>query len=313
MTLTLAHVSDVHLAPMPRFKMQHWRLKRALGYLNWQRRRRPIHRADVVEALAGDLAAQRPDHIAVTGDLVNIGLPEEYANALTWLRTIGSPQTVSVVPGNHDAYVRLHSDPGMERWRAYMTSDSWGLELTGGRTGFPYVRRLGPIALIGLSSAVPTPLFVAAGRLGEDQIERLGPLLDKAAAAGLARVILIHHPPLPGQASSIRGLQDAVGLQKVISAHGAELILHGHNHIPMRVLNRWHAGVATVIGVPSFSAGRNHHREPLARYNLIRIRRETHGLHIELISRGLAEPGGPIVEIERHRLDQALTLRQPTN
>ena len=42
--------------------------------------------------------------------------------------------------------------------------------------------------------------------------------------------VLIHHPPLPGQAKRFRGLEDAAGLEAVLSRHGAELVMHGHNH-----------------------------------------------------------------------------------
>jgi hypothetical protein len=55
-----------------------------------------------------------------------------------------------------------------------------------------------------------------------------------------------------------------------------------------------------VVGAPSASLGRRHKREPLARYNLYPIGGPAHG--IELIGRGLAEPGGAIVELERRML-----------
>src|SRR5262245_13954426 len=102
----LAHLSDPHLAPMPR---PHWSElvgKRATGYLNWRRRRHLIHRADLWARIVADLKAQYPDHIAVTGDLVNIALPGEYPAARAFLESLGSPQDVTLVPGNHDAYVR---------------------------------------------------------------------------------------------------------------------------------------------------------------------------------------------------------------
>ena len=59
----------------------------------------------MLDALVEDLQAQRPDHIAVTGDLVNISLVAEFAPARAWLESVGTPDHVTVVPGNHDAYV----------------------------------------------------------------------------------------------------------------------------------------------------------------------------------------------------------------
>lgn len=314
MVLTLAHLSDIHLAPMPRIAVRHVNLKRGLGLLNWHRNRRAVHRIEVVEALLADLATQRPDHIAVTGDLVNLGLPDEHACALRWLEGLGTPDAVSVVPGNHDIYTSLHPDPGVERWQAYMASDAWGVRLIGAQPGFPYVRRFGPVALIGLNSAVPTPPFVAAGRLGASQLARLHHVLEATRATGLGRIILIHHPPLPGQAPRLRALADAAELQHLLAAHGADLILHGHNHRSMEARAHWQGGTAVALGVPSFSAGAVHGHEALARYNLIRFHPFEHGLKLELIGRGLQAQGGPVVEIERRWLNAApselVTLRR---
>lgn len=300
--VTLAHLSDVHLPALPHVPLRHLNLKRGLGLINWHRKRHAIHRMETVEALLEDLARQRPDHIVVTGDLANLGLPEEHANALAWLQRLGAPASVSAVPGNHDIYTRLGRDPGVERWRAYMQSDEWGLALTGETAGFPYVRRIGEIALIGLNSAVPTPPFVAAGRLGEAQLARLPKLLDAIRSAGLVRVVLIHHPPLPGQATRLRGLQDADVLQTLLQRHGAELVLHGHNHRNMEARASWNGGEAIALGVPSFSAGLAHGHEPLARYNVIRVTTDGGAQVLELIGRGLAAPGGPVVELERRKL-----------
>src|ERR1700761_5341720 len=103
---TLAHLSDPHLPPLPRPRPLELAGKRALGYLNWTRNRHRYHRRDVVDVLISDLQAQVPDHIAVTGDLVNLALAAEFPPALAWLNSVGPPERVSLVPGNHDAYVR---------------------------------------------------------------------------------------------------------------------------------------------------------------------------------------------------------------
>jgi len=299
-TLQLAHLSDIHLGPLPGFRPEHWNLKRGLGYVNWHRKRRHVHQPEVAAALLEDAARHNVDHIAITGDLINIGLPAEYEAAARWLATVGPPERVSLIPGNHDIYTRLRSDPGVERWRAYMRPDGYG-EGVGPppASGFPYVRRLGPVALIGLNSALPTPPAIAAGRLGEEQLAALARALDRLRADGLTRVVLIHHPPLPGQADRRRGLADAKALEDVLQRHGAELVLHGHNHLDMYACRRWQAGDVPVIGVASGSAGRRHGREPLGRYNLFRFEPLGGGTRIELIGRGLQQPGGPVVELER--------------
>ena len=147
----LAHLSDPHLAPLPR---PHWRElagKRMLGYLHWRKTRHRIHRAGQVEALVRDLLAQAPDHVAVTGDLVNIALEAEFLQARAWLHGLGAPHDVTLVPGNHDAYVRA-ALAAHATWQDFMRDDSANAPAP----RFPFVRRRGPLALIGLSSAVPT-------------------------------------------------------------------------------------------------------------------------------------------------------------
>ena len=212
----LAHLSDVHLAPVPWPRFAELDAKRALGLANWHRKRIRVHGREVVDALVADMAAQRPDHIAVGGDLVNIGLPGEIEAAAVWLTRLGPPDRVSVVPGNHDVYGHFGNDPGIARWNAYM----------GGAGAFPFVRQFGRLALIGLNSAVPTPVFWASGRLGRTQLDAAASLLASLGAENVCRTVLIHHPPLPGQTSRRRGLEDAAELVQVLKQHGAELVLH---------------------------------------------------------------------------------------
>lgn len=298
---TLAHLSDVHLGPLPRFPFRYWNAKRVLGYLNWHRGRKSGHLRPVLDRLVADLKAQRPDHIAVTGDLVNIGLPGEYIAAGQWLAELGNPGGVTVVPGNHDIYTRLADDPGYRRWAPYFAANAAGTAfLTPGRDGFPFVRCFGRVAIVGLNSAVPTRPFYSGGRLGTDQLSAAANILARLGADGFVRVVMIHHPPLPGLASPKKALEDAVALEKVLEAEGAELVLYGHNHRSRIEAISGPQNQIHVIGVTSASLGRHHKGEPLAGYHLFRFRGD--GGPTEMVVRGLMEPGGPVVEIERRLL-----------
>ena len=295
-TFTLAHLTDVHLSPVVGFVPKHWNAKRALGFLNWQRGRKSVHQRRVADQLIADARALRVDHIAITGDLINLGLPAEYDAALAWLETAGPPERVSVVPGNHDIFTRLKGHAGVTAWAAYMGAEPSSL-------AFPFVRRIGPLALIGLNSAVETPPFVASGRLGARQIEVAGELLDRLGDEGAIRVVLIHHPPLPGLAKARRGLEDAAMFARVLGKSGAELVLHGHNH---RDMLNWHPGAfahVPVIGAGSASAGKAYSSEDLARYNLFTFFQSDKGVRIRHAIRGLETPGGPVVKISENILD----------
>lgn len=302
---TLAHISDVHVTPPQGLAPRHLNLKRTLGLANWHRGRKHVHLPQVVDALVADMRMAGADHIAVTGDLCNIGLPGEYAAALAWLEALGAPHDVTVVPGNHDIYTRIGRHPGVELWRDYMRSDAFGAALSGvanAEPGFPFVRRVGCVALVGVNSAKETRPFVAAGRVGGAQLAALEEILGALSGEGLARIVLIHHPPLPGQAPRLRALSDAEGLRDVLERAGAELVLHGHNHRDMLDWCEAAGGRIPVIGIASGSAGRRHKDEPLARYNLVKVRPQETGFAIEVTGRGLLAPEGGVVEIDRYHL-----------
>jgi 3',5'-cyclic AMP phosphodiesterase CpdA len=302
-TVILAHISDLHLSPVEGFGPRHWNMKRGLGFINWHRERKTVHLRDVLDALVADMLAQAPDHIAVTGDLVNIGLPAEYDVALRWLESLGPPDAVTVVPGNHDIYVKHRRSAGVRGWAAYMAPDAWGAGRVKARAdGFPFLRRIGPAALVCLNSAVPTPVFEAGGRLGREQLDALAGALDALAAEKLIRVVLIHHPPFPGQAPPRRALEDAMALESVFARHGAELVLHGHNHRDTMAWRRCAYSDLLVVGIASGSAGRQHRGDPLARYNLFRLTRDDSGMTIEFQARGLLTPNGTVVDLERRVL-----------
>jgi len=288
---TLAHLSDPHLAPLPQPRWSELLNKRITGYINWRRNRRFVHDAEVLRKIVADLKAQAPDHIAVTGDLANISLPEEFVRGREWLERLGTPQQVSLVPGNHDAYVTGGLEDAETEWAAYMCDDQ-------DDDGFPYLRRRGPLALIGLSTAVPTAWGMATGRLGPMQIEALAGLLEELKAEPLFRVVLIHHPPV-SKAKPHKLLADADALKRVLARHGVELLLHGHDHLQM--LN-WLDGPGgarvPAVGVPSASISPRVSRNA-AGYNLYRIGGAPGAWTCEMIARGMDESGAVI---ERNRI-----------
>ena len=308
MTLTIAHLSDVHLAPIRGLGLGHVNVKRTLGFANWLLTRRHMHLRSVADQIVADVAAAQPDHVIVSGDLTNLGLPGEHAAARGWLETIGPPDRVSVVPGNHDIYCQLWRDAGVERWRDYMASNAGGApHAVAGERGFPYVRVLGRVAIVGVNSAVPTPPFQAFGRIGGAQLDAVKRTLEGLGRAGLFRLVIVHHPPLTGQADARHGLQDADALEKVLVAVGAELVLHGHNHRDMHAVRSTPRGKVHVVGVASASAGKVRGMDPLARYNLIRIDPAKVGGSIEIETRGLTAPGSTIVSLGRRVLADAVS------
>jgi 3',5'-cyclic AMP phosphodiesterase CpdA len=276
---TLAHLSDPHLPPLPRPRAIELASKRALGYLNWTRNRHKYHRREVLDALVSDLKTQAPDHIAVTGDLVNLALEAEFVPSRAWLESVGPPEHVTAIPGNHDTYVRATRHRFAEAWTGYLNGDDAAHLVT-----FPSLRRRGPLALIGLSSAVPTPPFMATGTLGRPQLDALAALLKRLAAEQAFRVLLVHHPL--SSDSRIKRLTDSAELIALLKLHGVELILHGHDHIHSTIWIEGPNGTIPAIGVPSASA-LAHGRYPAAAYNLYAIEHDNAAWRCEQIVRGI--------------------------
>jgi 3',5'-cyclic AMP phosphodiesterase CpdA len=226
----LAHLSDLHLGPLPHVRKRDLLSKRVIGYVNWRRGRSKAHRTDVVEALVADLAAQAPDHTIVSGDLVNIALPAEFVAAGEWLRALGPPEHVTVVPGNHDAYVPLSWHKAWVHWSDYMAGDGPGAAPSNAKEAFPFLRRRGPVTVLGLSSAVASPPTFATGRLGKTQLRRLAELLDATGGDGTCRVVVVHHPPVRGLTAYRRRLVDDRALGLVLARQGADLVLVAAEH-----------------------------------------------------------------------------------
>lgn len=263
----LAHLSDPHLTSLSGVRPAALLNKRLLGYLSWLRRRRRLHDPRLLAALLEDLAAVRPDHVAVTGDLTHLGLPDEFQQAARWLERVGLPERVMVVPGNHDSYVATPWRETFRAWAPYLAGDE------GAVAGeYPCLRVRGGVALIGLSTARPSVPFLAVGSLGPRQVAALDRILEETGRRGLLRVVLLHHPPLPGSIAWRKRLTDAGRFGEVIARQGAELILHGHAHVAME--GELVAGTRTipVFGVPSASDSGSDPRRS-ARYHLYRFQR----------------------------------------
>lgn len=290
----LAHLSDPHLAPLPEPRLAELASKRVLGYLHWRRMRHKIHRGERVDLLVRDLKAQAPNHVAVTGDLVNIALEAEFAQARVWLHDLGSPHDVTLVPGNHDAYVR----PALAAHATHLSDYMRGDAADSTAITFPFVRRRGPLAIVGLSSALPTGPFMATGRLGPEQIARLDDMLGQLD--GLCRVVLVHHPPGGSRGGRFKRLIDAAALCEVLRRRGAEMVLHGHDHVHALVWLDGRGGPIPALGVPSASAARIDDRHgDQAAYNLYSIEGSAGTYTCEAVTRGFRDGGTCIVELSR--------------
>src|SRR5262249_56124636 len=99
----------------------------------------------------------------------------------------GPPHGVTVIPGNHDAYVPAALGGSEKAWGDYMRGDDGAPSGT-----FPFVRRRDGIALIALSSGLPTGPFMPTAPIGNRPLLRFPQALEQTS--GLFLRVLIHHP-----------------------------------------------------------------------------------------------------------------------
>jgi 3',5'-cyclic AMP phosphodiesterase CpdA len=280
----IAHLTDPHVGPLPRPRLRELLNKRITGFVNYRRGRQKIHDMDILALLVADMRAQAADHIACTGDLCNVGLPSEWKTSRVFLEGLGPPETVSFVPGNHDAYVPGSLEGVLAECGAWTRGDD------GTAATFPYLRRRGPVAIIGLSSAIPTAPFVASGRLGRRQLAAAERLLADLAPQGCFRLVLVHHPPYVGGAKAGRSLTDAAAFERMISRVGADLVIHGHNHVGSLAWLESPAGRVPVVGAPSASSRGGKLTEG-AEYNMYSIGKDETGFRLSAERRGLGPDG----------------------
>ncbi|MCM2477702.1 metallophosphoesterase [Rhizobium sp. CG5] len=260
----LAHISDIHLGPLPSMTFRELASKRITGYVNWHRNRAKHMITGTLDLLVDDMRAREPDHLAITGDLVNLATGIEIRAAAKWLQETGGPLQTSVVPGNHDAYVPGAHDKAMSAWYDFVKGDDDPLIWEKDFKLFPTIRRRGPVAMIGCSTSIATPPFAATGYFGSRQARETVELLKAAGKEGLFRVVMIHHPPIRGAASSHKRM---IGIRRFAAAvftGGAELVLHGHTHLNTLYWLQGHGKRVPVVGIASASQGPGGSKPPAA-------------------------------------------------
>lgn len=171
---------------------------------------------------------QQPDVILLTGDLVDLGRPEEYEHLLSILAPF--KQRIIAVPGNHD-----------ERGAMRAAFRSGGYLPDEGFLHFAIDDDY-PFRLIGLDTLIPNE---GGGELCAERLDWLDRTLRRRP--GQPAVVLMHHPPFAtgiGHMDRI-GLKGAVGFAEIMRRHAqVELILCGHLHRTIR---------ATVGGRPALT------------------------------------------------------------
>jgi len=294
-SFVVAHLSDPHIACVDQIDKRDFLSKRLFGYLRWKLKRRFEQSYELLTILHKDLQLSKPDHIAITGDLTQLSLSAEFEKARDWLQSLGTPEQVTVIPGNHDTYVKTAWHQSFALWLDYMLGDAQA-EPAGSISSlaelFPTLRIRNRIALIGISTAQPSAPHLATGAIGADQLKKLENILKQLTGQRLFRIILIHHPPISGVVSWRRSLTDAQFLQTLLERYGVELVLFGHAHKTAHGNLKTPTGLVPAVGAPSASSlGRIDERR--SRYYLYKIMAAAGGWNVHMEER--------VFSLEQHR------------
>lgn len=272
--MRVAHFSDLHVLALEGVSRRRFFNKRFTGLVNLRLKREHKHRLGHVRAVAREVARSKVDHVVITGDLTNLALEQEFDAVKRLLgEELGlDAEHVTIVPGNHDLYTRgaMRARRFTRCFAAYLESDLPELTADIALGRFPIVKLRGPLAVIGLSSAVPRPPLVASGELGAEQLEALARILAHDEVKRRTPILALHHPihnPGSRVKTLVEGLVDASDLGDVIGPLRSGLLLHGHLHNRMQRAFPTKAGHLLAVGATSASL---HHEDEhrMAGFNL---------------------------------------------
>ncbi|MBQ1266207.1 MAG: metallophosphoesterase [Proteobacteria bacterium] len=229
--MRLAHISDLHWLDLTGTRFTDFLNKRWTGGFNLMTGRAKTHRHEVVIAALDAIRAQHCDHLVVTGDLTNLAFASEFKAVKKILNSYFDDNQMTIVPGNHDYYTRESGKA--DRFVSCIYPTLPGDIAFSFDRPWPFVRLINDIALIGLCSAQPRPWFVAAGRLGQRQLDDLETVLKHDEVSKRHKVLALHHhifQVLTSPGERFRHLDDRAELLRICKKFDVDMILHGHNH-----------------------------------------------------------------------------------
>lgn len=229
----IAHFSDTHVLSLKGTSPQKFLNKRFTGAVNLALNRSKHYRTEIFVRLLDAVVDLGVDHAICTGDLVNLALEPEFELVAELFRSRFGTDALTVVPGNHDYYVKDAVADGLfERYFGDWLPRTIDLGGTA-RSPYPVTRILDDVFIIGINSSVPTPVFIARGAVDDRQLRQLEVGLKHPEARERFRLVMLHHPLLPEPARRLdatRRLSNADAVSAALRAGAPDLVVHGHNH-----------------------------------------------------------------------------------
>ncbi len=238
---TIAHISDPHLS----------------------RQYYPEH-IKSFKILVRTILDEGCDHLVITGDIVSTADPDDYYLARKILSTYGlmDSRKLTIVPGNHDVFGGPHRAVDVLSFPRHIRSIDYqrrlalfeeafaetfsGITRMDSENLFPFVKEVGPYAVIGLNSIPPWSLWDnpvgSNGFLSDRQVILLEQLASRGALHGRIPLVAIHHHfndlnDASTESNVWRKIESKTmrmkkrrKVLKLFKSLGVHIVMHGHIH-----------------------------------------------------------------------------------
>ncbi len=236
----LAHVSDVHtLEKRRRFDLD-------VRFVSFGRELDAALRMRKLAAALDVAKRACADHIVISGDLTETGTQEQFETFAETLHGSGhDPDSITLVPGNHDAYA---------------SSDAWTRALDGPLRPWALGAAREPGKIVEHDTAFLVPIDVShhqsiarsSGVVRDEVAAALERRLEDPALARKPILFVQHHPPYAHERSWMQWIDGLRGWSRIfdlLAGHAHTHLLHGHLH---RVVDRIaNIGNARIFGAPA--------------------------------------------------------------
>lgn len=242
-TLTIAHISDLHLSA--------------------EHGRKNIQATKHLLEYIGNLGA---DHLVITGDIAANAVKRDFQVARAILKGSGwlDSKLLSVVIGNHDIFGGVHHAEDILTFPRHCKHTDYKEKVSefydyfheafdrciqvGDSSLFPYGKVVGDVVIVGINSvakhsSVGNPIG-SNGVVDDRQFLHAAQILSSELLKGKTKVVLIHHhfykrkeedhgtihsiwSAIESQTMKLRGKKK---LLKLFAESGVDLVLHGHLH-----------------------------------------------------------------------------------
>lgn len=239
----IAHISDTHISP-------------------------EYNRANILKlkSLLAHAIDEQVDHIVITGDITGQGEIRGYRSIRRLLKYFDllHYDKLSVTIGNHDIFGGVHRPEDLFTFGQHCRTTDYQGQLRlfersfketfprkayKGESPFPYVKIVGPAAMIGINSISPFhPLLNPVGsngRITDAQLTGIERILRHPSIADMKKIILIHHhfnkfepytesfgttlyQKFESQTLKLYGKKK---VESIFRECGVDAVLHGHTHI----------------------------------------------------------------------------------